>query len=461
MSLRAQVLQGGVYLAVRQGLGMALSLMTVLLVTRTIGPGPYGTYAAAVGVATFAYNLGQLGIGVYLIRRAEQPEIGDYHQAFTLLLCTSLFAALLAMPLAPLLARWTSIVDLAPVARVVFLALPLQLLALVPLAQLERDLAYRTVATVELLGQAGFIVVAVPLALLGVGVWAPVAGWWAQHGLIFALLYRFAGYRPRLLLDSVRVRAILGYSLSYSASIWIWQLRPLVNPLVVGRFAGAEAVGLVALAMRLVEMLSFVKSVTWRLSIAGLARLQADRARLLLALEEGMRLQVLAMGPVLFAFALVGPPILDRVFGPRWNGVMEVYPFVALGVLVNALFALHSSALYVYKENWAVAWFHLVHIVLLFLAATFFVPHLGVKGYAWAEIMALVSYTVIHSQLVRRIGRPAYGPAGLWTLAFGIGLFWPVAGPVAGLPIALLLLCPRTWHVIRDYRATLRGAAHG
>lgn len=461
MSLRADVLKGGVYLAVRQGLGMALSLVAVLLVPRTIGPGPYGTYAAAMGMATFAYNLAQVGIGVYLIRREGEAEVGDYHQAFTLLLGTSLVMVLLSTPLAALLAWWTGIADLAPVVRAVFLTLPLQLLPLVPLAQLERALAYRTVALVELSGQAGFLLVAVPLALMGAGVWAPVAGWWAQQAVVFALLYRFAGYRPRLLLDPVRARAMLVYSLGYSASIWVWQLRSLVNPLVVGRFAGPEAMGVVALAVRLVEMLSFVKSATWRLSIAALARLQGDRARVLLALEEGMRLQVLALGPLHFAFSLVGPPILAQVFGSRWHGVVEVYPFVALGVLVNALFALHSSALYVYRENWAVAWFHLVHVVLLFLAAAVLVPRLRLVGYGWAEVVALISYVVIHSQLSRRVGRPTYGLAGWWTLAFGLGLFWPLAGPVAGVLLALVMLWPGTWRALRGYWRTLRGVAHG
>ena len=50
-------------------------------------------------------------------------------------------------------------------------------------------------------------------------------------------------------------------------------MRLLVNPVLVGRFAGAQGVGFVALAIRLVEVLSFIKQATWRVAMAALAKL--------------------------------------------------------------------------------------------------------------------------------------------------------------------------------------------
>lgn len=47
------------------------------------------------------------------------------------------------------------------------------------------------------------------------------------------------------------------------------------------------------------EILSFVKIVTGRISIATLARLQGNRERLLKAVSEGMGLQTLALEPLL------------------------------------------------------------------------------------------------------------------------------------------------------------------
>ncbi len=241
------------------------------------------------------------------------------------------------------------------------------------------------------------------------------------------LLYRASAYRPRLHWESARVRAMVGYGLGFSASIWVWQLRVLVNPLVVGRYAGADAVGYIALAIRMVEQLSFLRYVTWRLSIPALAQVQGNLARMVKAISEGASLQTMASGFPLVAFGLVAPWIIPATFGSRWLPVLEVYPFIALGILANAAFNMHSSALYVLQKNWQVTLFHLAHIALFAGAAVLFVPYIGVRGYGWAEVVALPSYIFIHASVVAYIGRPRYAHAAIWLLRgpfpFSVGSF--------------------------------------
>src|SRR5215213_8041747 len=102
MSLRTKVWRGGAYLFVRQGLGIAISTVGVILLTRMIGPGAYGIYGAAFGFYTYLSILSQWGVEVYLVRREGEPQPQDYHQAFSLLLLLGLAgagAAILVLPL--------------------------------------------------------------------------------------------------------------------------------------------------------------------------------------------------------------------------------------------------------------------------------------------------------------------------------------------------------------------------
>ena len=73
---------------------------------------------------------------------------------------------------------------------------------------------------------------------------------------------------------------LLSYGLGYSAAGWVWQLRTLSNPLIVARVLGPEAAASVAVASRLVEALSFMRLVLWRVAMPALGRMQEDRARL-------------------------------------------------------------------------------------------------------------------------------------------------------------------------------------
>ena len=452
MSLRTKVLRGGVYLVLRQALATAIAAIGVILLTRAIGPGAYGVFAAAAGVYAYLSILSQWGVEVYLIRREEEPQPQDYHQAFSLLLLISLTVAGLAFVAVPFLQHWVRLERFGSVAIALFLMLPIEQLRLVPLARLERALDYQKVALIELSGLAIFYPVALPLAYRGLGPWAPVGGWWAQQLLTLCLLYWTSAYRPRLYWEPARVRAMLGYGLGYSTSQWIWELRLLVNPLVVSRYAGAEAAGYVALAMRLVAQLGFARTVAWRLSIAALARLQRDRDRLVNAMTEGMSLQVIATGSFLAGFGWVAPWIVPLLFGSQWTSTLAVYPFIAVGSLSNAVFTLHSSVLYVLRDNWKVATFHLVHIALFAGSALLLVPRLGLAGYGWAEVIALPSYILIQVWIGSTVGSPKYSRAAIWYTAFAIPLFSWQLGPWTCISVMIPLVWPATrkelWQII-------------
>lgn len=440
MSLRRQVVQGGAFLAIRQGAGIVIGVMGVLLLTRRIGPESYGLYAAALGVSTFVQNLTLCGINVYLVRRSGDERREVYDQASTLLLALAVLAAVIAVGVTPLLVTWMRLPGFAQLGRAMFVTLPVVLVGQVALAQLERRLDFRRVALVELAGQLAYFAVALPLAFRGFGAWAPTIAWVSQQLLLACSFFASAGYWPRLHWSHSLAREMMSYGISFSSSMWAWHLRTLVNPLIVGRFAGADAVGTVALTIRLVEYLSFVKTATWRLSIAALARLQNDVERLRSAISEGIRLQAIALGPLLVAFGWIAPWAVPRLFGSEWLGVVNVYPFIALGYLVNAIFTLHSSALYVLRRNWAVASFHIVHVALFAGGALLFVPRLGAMGYGLGELAALMSYAVLHYRLAGEVGEPRYGAAVVWTLAFGAALFYRYAWwTTLGLGLVALL----------------------
>jgi PST family polysaccharide transporter len=185
-----------------------------------------------------------------------------------------------------------------------------------------------------------------------------------------------------------------------------------------------------------VEVLSFVKDASWRLSIVALAKVQGELPRLRRGLEEAMGLQSLALGPLLAGFAVVAPWLLPLAFGHDWLPVLSVYPFIALGYFVNAVFSMHSSVLYVLQRNREVLVFNVVHVTLFAGAALLFVPWFGLQGYGLAEVAALGSYVVIHIY-VARLFEFSYERSLPWLLAFVPPLFVPLVGLPWGLGLCV------------------------
>lgn len=453
--MRDTLLKGGIYLAGRQALGMAISLGSLLVITRLIGPGAYGLFAGALGLLVVVQQISQWGLKVYLLGQAEETDEA-YHEAFTLQMGLSVGAAIAAMIAVALLAPWLRLTSWGPIAVVMFAGLPLANAILVPLTQLERRLDFKLVAKAELGSQLGGALSALGGAVAGLGPWSLVVGWWVQQVLMTAWLWPSTGYRPRWRWEPARFRAMVAFGVGFSGSMWLWQLRGLVNPVVVGGLAGAEAVGVVALAVRMVEALSFAKVATWRLSLAALSRLKGDPPGLVKAVSEGMRYQALALGLPLVAFAWSAPWVVPAVFGKAWMPVAAVFPFIAAGCLINAVFNMHSAALYALGASARVAVFHGVHVLLFGGAAAFLVARFGAIGFGWAELAALPSYCVIHRAFAEAAGRPAYAAAAIWLSAYVIPLAAFPHFPWALAALALPLVWPSTREaLVADLRLTV------
>ncbi|NDJ21894.1 oligosaccharide flippase family protein [Nostoc sp. B(2019)] len=441
MGLRHQALKGGFIMLIRQGLGILLSLVGVILITRVIGPTEYGLFGASSGIVIFFYRLAPSGLDAYLLRKKTNPEQHEYNQVFTLLLCINIICVVGLLLGRQMIAQLLRLPEIAPLVATLALTIPLSTLNLPWVVKLERDLNYQRIAYIELLSQISYYLVAVPLALHGYGAWSPVLGLFTQQACQLSLNYFSSNLRLRLSWNPDLIRTMLEYGLSYASSIWIWELRTLVNPVIVGRFAGAEAVAFVALCIRLVEMLSFAKTVTWRLAMVALPKLGDDKIRIRKSIQEGMRLQVLAVGLPMAGFSLVAPVVLTLVFGKNWNPVLQVLPFIAVSYLSHAIFNLHRSVLYLECKNLLVSWFHLVHIALFAGSAFLLVPRLGMIGYGWAEICALASYFILHLYTVREVGSLNYTEPLVWyIISVTVLILSAFSGSVRYLSCLLLLL---------------------
>jgi PST family polysaccharide transporter len=445
-----------VYLAARQIVSILLKFVGVMLITRLLGPANYGAYVSAVNIYQYAVALGYAGVGIYLLRHeGDLPEM-SYGTAYSILIMTGLPLLAFIEAGAGVLATWTSVAGFEPVMRIIVLGLPLQLLSMPASVRLERRLDYRSVAMVEIAGQIAFYLLAVPLVVLGFGPRSLAAAWVLQQAVTCLAAHMAAKTLPRLSFDRATARGIVGYAAEYSVANWIWQARVLVNPLIVGPALGAQAVGLVGMTIGLLEMLSIIKTIAWRLSVAILTKFRSNVEKLRTAVTEGMELNVLAVGTILLAFGWTGHFIVPRLFGPRWNGVMDIYPYVALSYLTMAAFNIHSATLSVINRNRGLAVYHVISVTTFAAVAYFAVSRFGILGYGYAEVATIPAYAVMHLVIARAIGSPDYRLAALWWSGAAIGLFWQFGWWAIAAPFLALAMPVSTKKLHRYYRDARR-----
>ena len=437
MTLRESTARGGLYLAMREGVGIFVRLLGILFLTREIGPTSYGVYVTAYLVVAVLASVAQLGAEVYLIRRPDEPTEKDYDQTFSLLLLTSAVAVAVGFGLSFVLPYALDSHAFVGPLRIMLISLPLNVLWAPAQAKIERAFRYKAMAWVELGGDLLLYTVSLGIAYsFSATVWAPVIGFICWQAFLLIGSHIIANYVPRWAWSKEAVKARLHFGTSYAGAGIFDQLRDLLNPLVVGRYLGAAAVGRVALALRVVEALSFAGRATWRLALVSFSRVQKDRSRLSRGLSEAMGMQILTLAPLLCTFAILAPALVPLGFGSSWKPLEQVFPFVAIAGLANSVQLPQATVLFILNKPLVVTRFTLTSLTINVTAALLLVPSHGLAGYGISVVIAQTSIYLLHRALKPYVDT-AYSMVLPWLFA-AIPLLFVRSIPVELVPLFVL-----------------------
>lgn len=451
--LRQHIFRNGSTLLIRQVTSIALKFMGVLIISRILGPDKYAAYIGAYGIYTFCLGVGQAGVGIYLLRHGGEVGEKEIGTATTFLLVQSLTIVAVVELLAEHLGNYAKIPGFVETLRIIILTLPLQTLQVPALVRVERAIDLKGVAIIELSTQFCYYLLALPLALQGFGATSLAWGLIFQYAIAVVLTYRIAKVKVVFSWDSGVCRDIVRYMMSFSVANYFWQMRSLVNPFIIGPVLGPTAVGLIGMAVSVLEVLTVVRTMIWRITVAALARFQEDVAKFRNIIGEGMELQVLVIGSLLLGFGWVGQWVVPIVFGARWLPLFQVYPYIAFSYLTMSMFNMHTAALSVLNRNWLLAVYQAANVAVLAVVAFFAVHRFGIAAYGLAELSTVLSYAALHVFVAQKIGSPDYRLAVSWWLASALGLFWRELGVWTIAVPFLALLTPVSIRRIKTYLA--------
>src|ERR1041385_6438446 len=173
-SMTHKTLSGIFWLLSGAGVQAVLRVAVMVVIARLLLPADFGLVAGALVLIDFVEVFSDLGIGLVIVQRHELEE-RHIRTGFTVsaLLGLTLGAAIwIAAPWAAPLLRMEG---LTTILRVMALVFPIDSLALVPAALLQRNLQFRTLARISVAGYiVGYGLVGVTMAVAGFGVWAQI-----------------------------------------------------------------------------------------------------------------------------------------------------------------------------------------------------------------------------------------------------------------------------------------------
>lgn len=342
VSLRAQSLAGFRIIGAAQLIRSLITSVTLVVLARLLTPAMFGQVGMAMAVLGLLMLLVQFGFRQAIIQRNDVDSS---------LACsiwwTNLAIGLVSMILVVAASDWIADLFHQPDIAVVVVALapvlPLSAMREVPLALLERQLAFRALAGMEVLATTAGAAAGIGLALAGAGIWS-LAGQILVASVTLTLLLVPVSWRPRHGFAWHHVRQMLRFGGETASAESIDYVGRYTDDFLVGRFLGTQSLGYYHLAYQvmLFPLLS-VSRLIGRVLLPAASRIQDNNAGLGGAFTEVASAVAIVTLPLMLGIMAVAEPIVVLALGEAWRPIIPLLLILAPIGALQSLMVLSDS----------------------------------------------------------------------------------------------------------------------
>jgi O-antigen/teichoic acid export membrane protein len=344
-SLRQKVIAGAFWTTLCAAANKVVTFLGQIALAWFLVPEDFGLVALALALAAISSLLTSGGLRTILIQRGK--EFDRYAgQVFWLSLGLHLLAGAVVLLLALTADRVFGNPRIAPLVALVGLTLPLGALSTVHAAKLSADLRFQTVTLIQLGEGVIQTVSAILLALASFGPFALVLPQLWVRLYVAAVARWTAGPIPL-----GRPHPAVWVSLIVPA-LWLMLLSLLQalqtqGPIfIIGLWQTPRVAGLYSWGYQLSAQAVFLLAVQLQqVLFPSLTRLNAEPERQFRAFRRIIRTLNTVVFPVCAVQVIFAGPVIERVFGLRWQEATPVVQMLSIGMIGVALQVLAVSLL--------------------------------------------------------------------------------------------------------------------
>ena len=302
------------------GVASVFSLLSMLVISRTIGPAAAGVGAVAIAAFLLLDLFGSSMMTDAVIQRRDlEPRHAD--SATTLTVLVGFAAAVVLVLSGFVIGRTTGHAQIPVLTAVLAPLLPLSAFSGVGSGLVLRDQRYRLLALRVFIGQPVGLAMGLLVAWHSGGAWAMIAlqGGNTLSVCLLLLLSRSTPTRPRL--DREALRDLWSVAGPQLVAVVMLAGRYRVFIIVLGMITSGSVVAICNVGFRLLDaVLSVVSGSTLRITLPRLSALQDDPVGFAEAYGETAQFQALLGWPIAAGVALTAGHLISGLMGPQWAG---------------------------------------------------------------------------------------------------------------------------------------------
>jgi O-antigen/teichoic acid export membrane protein len=335
--LKRVSVRGGAAVLVSQAVGMAMQIITTVVLARLLSPTDYGLQAMVLTLINLFSLLKDAGLSAATVQR-ETLTHELVSTLFWINVGLGIFLTIVIAATGPLLASfykdprllWLTV---ASATVFTFNGLSVQHSAL-----LDRAMRFNTSAKISIFSCTIGAAIAIGMAAFGCGYWSLIC-----QNIAVPLVGAVASWiampwipgKPRW---TPGLRSMVRFGGTVTLNSFVVYLAYNAEKILLGRYWGPASLGLYGRAYQLSNLpVQQLTGAMGTVAFPMLSRLQSDPQRLRRSYIKTHSLVVSMTVPVVICCALFANEIVSLVLGSKWNGTAEILRLLSPAILVFAL----------------------------------------------------------------------------------------------------------------------------
>ncbi|HHT9158703.1 MAG TPA: lipopolysaccharide biosynthesis protein [Candidatus Brocadiaceae bacterium] len=381
------------------GLQTILQTLVLIVLSRLLTPADFGLVNAASLLIGFSAIFSTLGVGPAIVQR-KTLELAHLRTGFTISILFGFLITGLFWIMAPIISIFFRMNGLTQVLRVTSFIFIFQSSYIIAQSLLQRTLQFRILVGIEVVSYfIGFGVVGVSLALMDFGVWALVTAQLVQS-VVNCLLLLIVQPHPKMpKIDRQALKELMdfgaGFTIANISNYWARN----GDYLVVGRFLGAEALGLYKNAYKLATLPANVfGAVLDRVLFPAMSKEQDASDRLATTYRRAIMMIALLTLPMSATMFGLAPELIHKLLGIQWEGAIIPFQILCIGALFRTSYKISDSIIRAKGAVKHLAWLHSIYTILI-VGGALLGQYWGISGVAIAVLIALTMFFTLMAKI--------------------------------------------------------------
>jgi len=395
-SLKSRTIRAVIWSGIGKMSTTGVSFITNIILARLLLPKDFGAVAMLQIFISISDVLISCGFGAALIQMKNPTHI-DFSSVFYWNLIASVFLFIILFLASPLISDFYEMPILTDVMRVQSIVLIISAFSIVQSCQLQKKLDFKSITKRNIGASFAGMIVSIPMALLGFGIWSLVASSISSSIVGTVLLWKLSKWRPSLEFSKKSLNELFGFGGLMALTSLVDTFYSEIQGMIIGKYYSPVTLGLYSQANKLQQMpVKTLSTITNNVTFPVFSEIQDNKERL----YGGVRCnyQVLAFLNVILCVMMivVAPSLIYILYGSNWLNAIPYFRILCIGGLIYSLNSLNTSIMKALGRSDVFFWTQLlkriVGLALIVIGAFY-----GVEGLLWAVVLSTYLNFIVNS----------------------------------------------------------------